>query len=319
MQFSFFPVLVSQAGNYIHFKLSMMKYLPFILGVLITLFGGRTLHAQLSASVNGQIQLISIKNDGLYTNAPLNHTEKAKDILAMMHKSILKMRSHSYRLKLEERRIGNTYHKGEMLVSVRNHPLNVRMEVLAPNKGAVVEYNASEDKSEAFVTPRKWAPAIKFKRDIHGNLLRPGHYSIDETSLNFIGGIIKKSEALFTQRGIYQKGVRYWGQLHIEGVACHKIEFMDHEYRTTAYQVKKGESLISLARAKVINPYKIKELNPSIKTYYDVKPGQTILIPTSYAKKCVIYIDTENNLPRRLEIYDEQGWFERYSFFDIRS
>lgn len=318
MQFSFYAVLVLQTSNHSFQYIRMMKYLHIIIGILISNFFCQSLQAQLSASVKNDIQLVSINTDDLYENAPVYDVKEAKNILSLMHEHIYEMNAHSYRIKLEERRIGNPYHRGEILVSVVNRPLNVRMEVLAPNKGAVVEYNAQEDKDEAFVIPRKWAPSIKFKRDIHGSLLRPGHYSIDETSLNYIDQIIKRHEEQFIKRGIYRKGVRYWGNLHVDGVPCHKIEFMDQDYRISVYTVRQGDDLIKIARDKVINPYKIKELNPEIKTYYDVKPGQVIRIPTSYGKRCVIYVDSRNYLPRRLEIYDENGWFERYSFYDIQ-
>lgn|GEM_PF-3581539 len=294
----------------------MRKNILITLSLSICLLFHSNLLAQFSASAGNEIDLVSINVEevGKHTYTRV----KAKDVLHNMHENIYTIAAHSYRLQLEERRTGNVYHRGEMLINVKNEPLNIRMEVIKPNKGAVVEYNAKEDKSGAYITPKKWMPAVKFRRDINGTLLRPGHYSIDETSLGFIDNIIKQSEALFQKRGIYNKGVRYWGSLHVEGVACHKIELMDHEYKIINYRIRKGDNLIKIARKQVVNPYKIKELNPEIKTYYDVSPGQIIRIPSSYAKRCIVYVDTQNYLPRRLEVFDEEGWFERYSFFDIK-
>ncbi|RMG28712.1 MAG: DUF1571 domain-containing protein, partial [Bacteroidetes bacterium] len=189
--------------------------------------------------MHNNVQLASI-------SVPVHHNPeklhlKARGVLGLMHQHIYAMRAHSYRLKVEERRLGDKVHEGEMLISVKQAPLYVRLEILSPNKGAMVEYNAARDKRNALVTPRKWLPAFNFRRDIHGSLLRPGHYAITETSLNHIDGIIRQSEAQLRSRGIYEKSLRYWGQIQVEGRLCHKIELIDPDYHLYDYQVQKGE------------------------------------------------------------------------------
>lgn len=286
------------------------------LSLLVTCIAQPVL-AQLSAGLEANPKLAPMKTS--VGTLPHGMHVKAEDILGRMHASIDDMQAHTYRLMAEERRLGDVYHRGEMKIAVQQKPLNIKLEILKPNEGAVVEYHAGKDKDEAVVTPKKWLPAVKFKRNIHGTLLRPGHYGINETSLTHIDEIIARIEEGFTQRGISEKGIRYWGSLQVNGVLCHKIELMDHDYRIVDYTVKHKDDVLKIASRQMVNPYKIRELNPEIKTYFDLTPGQVIQIPSSFARRCIIYVDVQEFLPRKLEIFDEKGWFERYSFYDIQA
>jgi outer membrane lipoprotein-sorting protein len=58
-------------------------------------------------------------------------------------------------------------------------------------------------------------------------------------------------------------------------------------------------------------------LNPEISYYTDVKAGQTISLPSTYGKKIDLLIDTESLLPVSIEVHDEKGFFEAYSFHAI--
>ncbi|MEZ4852050.1 MAG: LysM peptidoglycan-binding domain-containing protein [Bacteroidia bacterium] len=242
---------------------------------------------------------------------------EAKRVLGLMHQNLNGIKAHSYRLNLAERRIDNQYHQGELLISVQNQPLKIRAEVLGPAEGPLVEYDAAADKTNAVITPRKWLPAVKFKQDVNSKMVRRGHYSIHETTFNHFDFLIQKMEARLLQNGDSHHGIKYHGITSEEGVSCHKIELIDAQYQIQNYQINREENLIDLAQNKWIHPYKILELNPQLSSYDEIRTGQRIKIPTSYAKRCVLYIDTQDYLPRRLEVYDELGWFEKYSFRDI--
>lgn len=243
-------------------------------------------------------------------------TEAGK-ILRSMHRQIEAISFHSYRLKVEERRTDNTFHEAEMFISVQTRPLKVQLEAIKPNKGTLVEYDETANIREAIVTPSKWVPAVKFSQDIHGNMLRRGHYAVNETSLGYFDQVIQKLEETFEQNEAYPANVQYLGDEMVEGLPCYRIELTDPAYRIANYTVKEGESLITIARKKLINPYKIRELNPDIEDYYNIYPGQVIRIPTSYCRRCVVMLDKTQFLPRRMEIYDEKGCFERFVFSEL--
>jgi outer membrane lipoprotein-sorting protein len=242
---------------------------------------------------------------------------EARRILGLMHQNLNGIKSHSYHLTLSERRIDNQTHQGELFISVQNRPLKIRAEVLAPSEGPLVEYDATTDLTNAVITPKKWLPAVKFKQHVNSKIVRRGHYGIHETTFNHFDYLIQQMEEKLQRSGNYQQGVRYYGIENKAGVSCHKIELFDAQYQIQSYQVNQEHTPIDLAKNKWIHPYKILELNPQLSSYDESTKGQRIKIPTSYAKRCVLYIDTENYLPRQLEVYDERGWFETYSFRDI--
>lgn len=255
---------------------------------------------------------------GLSTVFTPTNSQEAQSILGRMHENLQDISAHSYRLQLKERKMDKSYHHGEMLIEVENSPLKIRAELLEPNQGPLVEYDASRDVDEATVTPKKWLPAVKIKSEIHGNMLRRGHYAINETSLSYFDEIIRRSEFFFQKNGTYNNSVRYSGSVIINRKTCHKIELIDHQYHIKNYRVKKGENLIDISQKLLIPPFKIRELNPQLDSYYEVGEGSSIKIPSSYSKRSVIYIDAQQFLPRRLEVYDDNGTFEQYSFHDIQ-
>lgn len=262
--------------------------------------------------------LLSCSLIALCAFTPSSSASQAQAVLEQMHQKMESLTSHRYHLKLEERRLENTTHKAEMYISVKEHPLQVKAELLAPQEGILVEYNEQIDKHHAVITPQKWIPSVNFRRNIDGSLLRRGHYSIHETSLTYFDKLIQRAEQLLEQRGVYQQALYLKGMAQLEGQACFQIELIDPQYQLRWYRVKPGESLLSIAREQVLNPYKILELNAGLESYGVLNSGQEIRIPSSIGQRCVIWVDQHNYLPRQIEVYDEKGLFERYSFLDIQ-
>jgi len=48
--------------------------------------------------------------------------------------------------------------------------------------------------------------------------------------------------------------------------------------------------------------------------YDDVKAGQVLRVPTSYAKSIELWIDKELMLPIRQVIFDDKGKYEEYEY-----
>ncbi|MEL6674846.1 MAG: LysM peptidoglycan-binding domain-containing protein [Bacteroidota bacterium] len=241
----------------------------------------------------------------------------AQNILGMMHQRIARIEAHDFRLKVEERWQGNHIHRGEVKVSAQLRPLQIRVELLKPEEGPLVEYPAENNPRLATVIPKKWLPALKFGRDIHGETLRKGHYAINETTFAFFDGLIRRMEQQFRMQGRYQESVRYLGTVQVAGKTCHRVEMIDAQYRLLPYEIQPGDDLIRLGKRLLLSPYKIRELNPQLSSYFDLKPGQILTLPSSYSRRTILLIDAQKMVPRVLEVYDEKGRFERYCFEDI--
>jgi outer membrane lipoprotein-sorting protein len=78
-----------------------------------------------------------------------------------------------------------------------------------------------------------------------------------------------------------------------------------------------GEDIIKIADKLQLDEYTILELNPTIKNYTDVKVGQSILIPSTFAKTVVVYIDAKNFLPIYQKIIDSKGLVSEYEYHEL--
>ncbi|HOU46250.1 MAG TPA: LysM peptidoglycan-binding domain-containing protein, partial [Chitinophagales bacterium] len=110
--------------------------------------------------------------------------------------------------------------------------------------------------------------------------------------------------------------VKILGSVNYDGKDCWKIEIDDPEYKIIDYTVQPNEkSVWDIGRNRAISEYKIKELND---IGDDVKAGQKIKIPSSYAKRTTLYIDKSNYLPIYHKMEDEKGIYEIYEFKGLK-
>lgn len=109
--------------------------------------------------------------------------------------------------------------------------------------------------------------------------------------------------------------VKVLGTVTWDGKTCWKVEINDADYKIINYTVAAGETSVwAIGKKLAISEYKIKELND---IGDDVKPGQVIKIPSSYAKKTILYIDKATYLPIYHQMEDEKGIYEIYEFKNL--
>ena len=99
-----------------------------------------------------------------------------------------------------------------------------------------------------------------------------------------------------------------------DGRNCLKIVLTNNSFHYISYTIQDGEDLTSIAKRLYLNDFMIMDKNPTIDYYDDVKSGQIIQIPTSYAKKMVLYLDKEIMLPVQIDIFDDKGLYGAYSY-----
>ena len=252
------------------------------------------------------------------SSAPDYRYTEAHNILQCMHRMIRSLEAHQYRLHIEERRMGGVWHKGEIQVEVQRNPLKVSIEVFHPEKGAQVAYNAAEDPNSAVITPKKWIPAIKYRKSLNSKVLRRGHYAVHESTLHFFDQLIQQYAQQFRQRNMAESAIRYMGLISQQGKRLHRIELVDTHYRIQSRQVAAGESLSHLAQQLALPLYKLRELNPQVAPFDALRSTKTLRIPSSYAKRSVILVDAVTYLPYSLEVHDDKGRFEQYRFENIQ-
>lgn len=117
--------------------------------------------------------------------------------------------------------------------------------------------------------------------------------------------IAKKGEMFYTQ-AIYE-GIVDW-----KGREFYKVVLDNRDFSYFTYEVQKGENLSSIANKFSVSDYMIMEANKSIKWYDDVKKGEKIKVPNTYARRIVLYLDKIYYLPFVQQIYDDKGLFEQF-------
>jgi hypothetical protein len=157
-------------------------------------------------------------------------------------------------------------------------------------------------------------PWIQINLDPLGSRVRDKHHhTIFEAGFNYFVDVV--DQMLIKHRS--EIDITNSGKLSAYNRICYKINMQVKAYKIVKYVVQQGETLPIIAKNKLINDYKILELNPDIDDFWDVKPGQTINIPTVYGKSVSLYIDVENMLPVQIDIYDEKGLYGSYGYKNL--
>lgn len=108
------------------------------------------------------------------------------------------------------------------------------------------------------------------------------------------------------------------GSVTFDGRDCYHIVILDKDYGTTKYTVQAGDNLLKIAEKKAVPEMRIMELNDGISDYFDVKEGEVITIPTSYASKTTIYLDKATYLPIYQKVEDDLGLFAEYKHYNLK-
>jgi outer membrane lipoprotein-sorting protein len=157
-------------------------------------------------------------------------------------------------------------------------------------------------------------PWVQLSLDPYGKTVRDNHHhTIFEAGFNYFSNIIDQ----ILKNYLDEVTIQYQGTNNIYGNECYKIKIEVNNYKIITYTVKNGETLTSIAKQRLINDYKILDLNPDIDNYTDVKPGQVIKIPNLYAKTLILSINKSTMLPSQIELYDEKGLYATYGYKDV--
>lgn len=245
-------------------------------------------------------------------------TTSSRDIINNMLAGIDKVKTMQYTLKGWER-VGTTDNYSEVDTKLNVSPFKVYIYSKAkPNDGVQIIYNQAAYGDKAHVNPGAWLPNVNL--DPYGSKMRKGqHHTILNSGFMFLSKIIKAAilKADKEAAGEFEKHFVYEGDVTWSGKKCYKVVIDDPTFKYENYTVKAGETVDVIAKNRNICGFLIVDKNSDVDDFADVKAGQVIKVPSTYAKKTVLYIDQSNNLPVVQIMYDEVGQFERYEFHNI--
>lgn len=246
------------------------------------------------------------------------NTVSSRTVIANMLTSIDKASTLQFTLKGWERVNGKDSYS-EVDAKLNVNPFKVYIYSKAePNDGVQIIYNEAKFGNKALVNPGAWLPNVKL--DPYGSKMRKGqHHTIMNSGFTFLGKIIRAaiSKADKEAAGEFEKHFIYDGDVVWNGRKCYKVTINDPTFKYENHTVKAGETIDGIAKARNICGFLIIDKNQGVDDFADISVGQVIKVPSSYAKKTILYIDQQYNLPIVQIMYDEVGQFERYEFHNL--
>lgn len=246
---------------------------------------------------------------GFNTNA-----QDAKTIITKAISAMNTTNTYQYEFTSVER-INGAYITSVMTTKLMQSPHKVYLNNIGgPNKGKELLYVAGENKNKVLVNV-----AWGFSLDPFSSLIRKGnHYTILDSGFKNVKSIIQGAKTRADAEGKFNEVFKYVGTVIFDGATCYKVEINDPTYTYVNYTIKAGESLYAIAKKLKVCEQLIIEKNSSLSGFDSAKEGMVIKVPSSYAKKSILYINTQNNHVVYQEVSDEKGIFEKYSFKSLK-
>lgn len=242
---------------------------------------------------------------------------KAQNVKSTIGKSISQMRaakSYQYTFYSTER-IKGEFIKSSMEVKLNLSPRKIYANNLTgPNKGKEILYVKGENSNKVLVNAL-WGVSLS----PFSSLMRKGnHHTVHQFGFGKVIEILDDAMQKAEKENAFEQVFQLKGTVEYAGKPCYKIVIEDPTFTYKNYTIKNGESLYRIAQRNNINEQLIVEKNSNLSGFGSAKDGLQIKIPSSYAKKSILYIDKENFHCVYQELYDDKGMFETYKFQHLK-
>lgn len=215
--------------------------------------------------------------------------------------------------KLE--RIEGEVIKQVSFTKMQKEPYAVYLRQSHPNDGMEVLYVKGANNDKALINPNGF-PWLNLKLNPHDGIMRNNqHHTIFQSGFDHVVGILEYLCVKYNDQ--INEMVLYNGEVVQNGRRALSITFVNPYFEHIEYQMMADETIEDVADKYKLSAYMILEMNPKIKDYEDVKPGQTILIPNDYSPKLNLVIDAVDYVPLKMEVFDTKGLYELYEYSEV--
>ncbi len=242
------------------------------------------------------------------------YSQNCSQIIQQTLDKISKINTITFYITSKER-FNKDYAIEKGFYKIRNIPYSIYYKQIIPPTYAEVLINEKYNK-EALVNPNSF-PFINLKLSPYGEKLREKrHHNIYQAGYSYLKFTILQMKRKYQLS--WENICEYNGLYKIDNKECFKITLTNPYYKIKDYTVNKKYSVQDLALSLNVSDYKLLELNSNLKNILQSIPINTVIkIPSDYAKKIILYIETANYIIRKIEVFDEIGLFEQYIFEDI--
>lgn len=241
----------------------------------------------------------------------------ARGIVQKMLKAIEANKGCTYTMHSSERELKkSTMHVEDIFTKVNVQPFKAYLKIESgSNKGTEILYVEGENNNKAIVNAGKFLPNLHFS-PLNSMLTKGEHHCLLTSGFSIVGKIIDRVVKRVDAEGKFDAIFKYTGDVTWSGKSCYTIVIEEPAWTYTTYTAGKGETLYTIAIKLHVPEYSIMEYN-GVKNFDEDLGGRTLKVPTSYARKTVLYIDKQNNMPVVQEMSDDKGVFERYEFNNL--
>jgi hypothetical protein len=245
----------------------------------------------------------------------LSQVLPARGIVYQMLSATEQINTLTFKLKKGERVNGKMV-TGEQDVKYMHSPRKTYAYLHSPSKGTEVLWLADANNGKVLVKPTSF-PYMSISLSPFGSILRKNnHHTVHQVGFDYVAAIVRNIAEKSGEK--FDTYFQYQGEVTFDNRPCYKILIDYIPYQYVTYTVQPNEDLPAIADKLFVSDYMIKEINPDIDDYDDVKAGQQIKVPNAYARKTILYIDKETHLPLVQKMYDEKGLFSQYEFYSLR-
>lgn len=247
-------------------------------------------------------------------SAPESQTHQ---IVTKMLNAMNSAKSYTYTMKSLERINGmKNLRGGDIYTKVNVNPQKLYLKMITdPNKGTEILYVKGERDGKALVNPGKMLPTLKFL-PTNSMLTKDQHHIVTtsgfSTTARIMGDAVKRADA----QAKFDSVFKYPGDVEWAGRKCYKIVIEDPTWTYTTYKALPNEKMYDIATKLLIPEYSLVELN-GVKNFEENLGGRTLKVPTSYAKKTILFVDKQTFFPILQEMQDDKGIFEHYEFSNL--
>ncbi len=243
---------------------------------------------------------------------------QTRTIVNKVLKAIDEHKGCMYTMRSEERLVNmkSGFRGGEIFTKINVSPRKTYMKMTTdPNMGTEILFVTGERDNKALVNPGKFLPTLKLN-PFSSLLTKDQHHTMMSAGFSFVSKILTAGIKKADDQQKFDEVFKYVGDVTWQGKNCYKLVIEDPTYTFTTYKAAKGENMFTVAAKLLVPEYSMVELD-GVRNFEEDLGGKTLKVPSTYAKKTIMYIDKENNFPIYQECSDDKGIFERYSFFNL--
>ncbi len=242
-----------------------------------------------------------------------NSSTSCKEILNNMLDSIRVIKTTRYNLKATERVDGHLLFS-ESTIKINEQPQKIYF--CGRDKNIEVLWVQNTNGGNAIVHSKTF-PFINMDLDPYGSVMRRNqHHTIFDLGFHYIGKTIEKT--IEKSPKDFDKHFSFAGTLIWNKIDCYQILISYPEYKYIEHLTQKGETVTSIAKLYNTSDFKIRYKNNLSSYFGAIKEGKRLQVPVPYSNRAILLIDKKTFLPVSIKIYDEEGLFEAYEFYNVK-